>query len=150
MSQPQIQVAPDHFEVAASDTLLVARLCSGIAVCIHDTLEEAGALLHLRLVVRGAQRTDMTDITLASELLLLERCLAALRETAPGARHLQARLVAHHTEGVAAQSGCGAMLDLLHPCLEEAGVQMLAPDVAPGQPRQVRFRPAMGWVHTRE
>ena len=57
--------------------------------------EEAGALLHLRGIVRTAKPIDVTDSTLATELLLLDRCLASLREAAPAARHLQARMVVH-------------------------------------------------------
>jgi hypothetical protein len=33
--------------------------------------------------------------------------------------------------------------------LEDAGVQLQPPDIAAGPVRTLRFRPSMGWVHTR-
>ena len=35
------------------------------------------------MIVRTAKPIDVTDSTLATELLLLDRCLASLRESAP-------------------------------------------------------------------
>src|SRR3977135_501797 len=94
-AQREITVAPDRFEVAADDAILVTELRSAIAVCVHDAVEEAGALLHLRCIVRTPKPVDMTDSTLATELLLLDRCIESMRELAPTARNLQARVVAH-------------------------------------------------------
>ena len=84
--QREVVVAPDRFEIVADDALLVARLQSAIAVCIYDAVEEAGALLHLRFIVRNPRPAELTDTTLATELLLLDRCIESLRETMPGAQ----------------------------------------------------------------
>src|SRR6202046_4702135 len=83
--QPEITVSPDRFEVTGEDVVLVAELRSAIAVCVYDAVEEAGALLHLRCVVRVTKASDMTDTTLATELLLLDRCVESMREMAPAA-----------------------------------------------------------------
>ena len=64
---------PDRFEVVADDTLFTVDLHSALAICIYDAVEEAGALLHLRIIARGASPADVTDTTLATELLLLDR-----------------------------------------------------------------------------
>src|SRR5256885_14960795 len=80
MASPEIQVAPDRLEVSSGETLLVAELGSAIAVCVYDADEEAGALLHLRCIVRHSKPADVTDTTLATELLLLHRCLESLRD----------------------------------------------------------------------
>jgi hypothetical protein len=79
--QREITVAPDRFEVAADDAILVTELRSAIAVCVYDAVEEAGALLHLRCIVRSPKPVDMTDSTLATELLLLDRCVESMRAT---------------------------------------------------------------------
>ena len=51
--QSEITVAPDHFEVTGEDAvLIITQLRSAIAICVYDAVEEAGALLHLRCVVR--------------------------------------------------------------------------------------------------
>jgi chemotaxis receptor (MCP) glutamine deamidase CheD len=149
MASPEIQVAPDRFEVTAEDAILVAELRSAIAVCVYDATEQAGALLHLRCIIRSSKPADVTDTTLATELLLLERCLEALREAAPGARRLQARIVAHLAESAQAPSVYDTMLGLLRHFLADAGVRLLPDDVAAGAARMLRFRPGMGWVHTR-
>jgi chemotaxis receptor (MCP) glutamine deamidase CheD len=145
----EIHVAPDRFEVTAEDAILTTELQSAVAVCMYDAAEEAGALLHLRCIVRTTKPLDVTDTTLATELLLLDRCLEALRAAAPAARHLQARIVAHLAESVHARPMCETVMNIVRHYLTDAGVRMLPEDVAAGPVRTLRFRPGMGWVHTR-
>jgi chemotaxis receptor (MCP) glutamine deamidase CheD len=149
MEQREVNVAPDKFEVAVEDVLLVTQLKSALAVCVYDAQEEAGALLHLRCIVRSAKPIDVTDSTLATELLLLDRCLAALRESAPAARHLQARIVVHLADAPQAAAMCDTMVALVKHYLEDGEVRVLPEDIAGGPVRALRFRPSMGWVHTR-
>ena len=149
MAGEEIHVAPDRFEITAGDTLLTTELHSAIAVCVYDATVEAGALLHLRCIVRAAKPTDVTDTTLATELLLLDRCLESLRAAAPAARHLQARVVVHLEEASHARPACETVVALVRHYLEDAGVQVLPEDIAGGPARTLRFRPSMGWVHTR-
>jgi chemotaxis receptor (MCP) glutamine deamidase CheD len=144
-SRREIHVAPDRFEVTAEDAILITELRSAVAVCVYDAAEEAGALLHLRCIVKPSKPADVTDTTLATELLLLDRCLEALREAAPEARHLQARIVAHLGEGAV----CETLVGMVRHYLSDAGVQLLPEDIAAGPVRTLRFRPGMGWVHTR-
>jgi chemotaxis receptor (MCP) glutamine deamidase CheD len=150
MENREIHVAPDRFEVTAGEALLTTELSSAIAVCVYDAAEEAGALLHLRCIARSSKPTDVTDTTLATELLLLDRCLESLRATAPAARHLQARIVVHlFEEAPQVRSNCETVVTLVKRFLEDAGVQLLPEDIAAGPARTLRFRPSMGWVHTR-
>src|SRR5581483_1674531 len=111
--QPEIVVAPDHFEVTGEDAVLVTELQSAIAVCVYDAVEEAGALLHLRCLVRSPKPVDMTDTTLATELLLLDRCVETMRDLSPGARNLQARVVAHLADHPRARETCDSMLTMV-------------------------------------
>jgi chemotaxis receptor (MCP) glutamine deamidase CheD len=149
MATREINVAPDKFEVILGDVLLVTELDSAIAVCVYDAAEEAGALLHLRCIVRTSKPADVTDTTLATELLLLDRCVASLRESAPAARHLQARIVVHVSDAPQARSACDNMIIMVKHYLEDAGVELQPEDIAAGPVRTLRFRPSMGWVHTR-
>jgi chemotaxis receptor (MCP) glutamine deamidase CheD len=149
MQSAEIQVAPDRFELSSGEALLVTELRSAIAVCVYDAAEEAGALLHLRCIVRSSRPADVTDTTLATELLLLDRCLEALRAAAPAARHLQARIVVHLAETPLARPACETVVAMVRHYLEDAGVQVLPEDIAAGPVRVLRFRPSMGWVHTR-
>ena len=147
--QPEITVAPDHFEVTDVDSVLVAELRSAIAVCIYDAVEEAGALLHLRCVVRVSKPSDMTDTTLATELLLLDRCVESMREAAPAARNLQARIFAHVDDHPMAPQVCDAALTLVKHFLADSGVRLLPVEMHAGPARMLRFRPSMGWVQSR-
>jgi chemotaxis receptor (MCP) glutamine deamidase CheD len=149
MADKEIHVAPDRFEVTAGEALLTTELRSALAVCVFDASAEAGALLHRRCIVRNAKPADVTDTTLATELLLLDRCLESLRQTAPGARALQARIVVHLSEAPQARSACESVLAMVRDYLEDAGVQLQPEDIAAGPVRTLRFRPSMGWVHTR-
>jgi chemotaxis receptor (MCP) glutamine deamidase CheD len=145
----EVHVAPDRFEITSGEALLLAELSSAIAVCVYDADVEAGALLHLRCLPKRTNPAEVTDITLATELLLLHRCLEALREAAPGARHLQARIIANLSADSGVRPGCEVVIKLVRHYLEDAGVEVLPEDVAEGPKRALRFRPAMGWVHTR-
>jgi chemotaxis receptor (MCP) glutamine deamidase CheD len=130
----ELSVAPDRFEVVSDDAILVAELSSAIAVCIYDAMEEAGALLHLRFIVRTSKPADVTDTTLATELLLLDRCVESLRETVPTARNLQAKIAAQLPAGY---------------YLTDAGMEVSPTDATAGTTRHLRFRPCMGWVQIR-
>jgi chemotaxis receptor (MCP) glutamine deamidase CheD len=140
----QVSVPPDRFEVVADDTVFTVSLQSALALCIYDAVDDAGALLHLRLISRGTQPTDATDTTLATELLLLDRCVEALREIAPGARALQAKIAAHLSEEHAQRHACDSMLLLIRHFLADVEIKEVSADVCAGAPRTLRFRPSMG------
>jgi len=148
-SNREITVAPDHFEVTEADATLVTELHSAIAVCVYDAVEEAGGLLHLRCIVRSPKPADMTDTTLATELLLLDRCVESMRELAPAARNLQARVVAHLSDHPKAQETCEVVLTMVQHFLADAGITILPLEMMSGPPRSLRFRPSMGWLQTR-
>jgi len=145
-SHREVLVAPDRFEIVSDDAVLVAELRSATAVCIYDAVEEAGALLHLRFIIRSAKPVDVTDTTLATELLLLDRCIESLREAMPNARNLQAKIAAHLPDNPHAQQACDNVLTLVKHFLDDSGMSVVTSDVAAGAPRELRFRPAMGWM----
>jgi chemotaxis receptor (MCP) glutamine deamidase CheD len=145
----EVIVAPDRFEVVTDDAVLKAELHSAIAVCVYDAVEEAGALLHLRFIIRGPKPLDVTDTTLATELLLLDRCVESFREAAPGARNLQAKIAAHLPDGPDAMGPCRTVLTLVSCFLQDAGATTSSPDMTVGTPRRLTFRPSMGWLHLR-
>ena len=145
----EVVVAPDRFEVVTDDVVLRAELQSAIAVCMYDAVDESGALLHLRFILSGSQPLDVTDTTLATELLLLDRCIESLREAAPAARNLQAKVAAHLPDDARAVEACEKVLTLIGHFLKDAGAKAGPADVAVGTPRRLQFRPGMGWLHLR-
>jgi len=148
METREIHVAPDRFELSSGEALLVTELSSAIAVCLYNAAEEAGALLHLRCIVKSAKPADVTDTTLATELLLLDRCIQSLREQSPAARDMQARIIVHLADTPQARAAYDSVIKMVRHFLVDANVTLLPEDVATGQPRRLRFRPNMGWVHT--
>jgi chemotaxis receptor (MCP) glutamine deamidase CheD len=145
----QVSVPPDRFEVTSDDTVFTVDLQSALALCIYDAVDQAGALLHLRVIARGTKPIDVTDTTLATELLLLDRCVQTLREIAPGARALQAKIAAHLPEGELAQRACDSILTLVRDFLADVNIAEVSADVAAGAPRTLRFDPGMGTLQIR-
>lgn len=148
-AQREITVAPDRFEIAEDDAIFVTELRSAIAVCVYDAVEEAGALLHLRCIIRSPKPIDMTDTTLATELLLLDRCVESMREAAPAARNLQARVIVHLSDLPHARETVDPVLTMVEDFLSDAGLRVSPLDIASGPVRTVRFRPSMGWLQTK-
>ena len=44
---------------------------------------------------------------------------------------------------------CDTVVTVVRHFLSDAGVEVLPEDIAMGPARTLRFRPGMGWVHTR-
>ena len=151
MSVPtrEILVGTDQFEVVTEDLLLRAKLSCAMAVCVFDTVDEAGALLHLRCVARAGGNPDATDTTLATELLLLDRCVESLRKAAPQARALKARIVVHLPENSNARAACESTLTLVTHFMEDIGAELAPLDLGTAEPREVLFRPCMGTLQVR-
>jgi chemotaxis receptor (MCP) glutamine deamidase CheD len=141
-----VDVPPDHYQVVTDDAVLSAALEATLAICLYDAVEEPGALLHLRFIARGAEASDVTDRTLATDLLLLDRCVTELRETLPRTPALQGRLVAAVTDDAVAKSAAEAVMALVQEYLKDSEVAIVSFDVGFGAQRQLRFRPSMGEV----
>jgi hypothetical protein len=144
-SLPAVRVvALDHFEVLAHDGVLQAVLDGSMVVCFYDAVEEAGAMVHLRILPLGRPGVDASDETLAADLLLLDRCLENLRKLAPNARHWQGRIVSHFgPDGILQPVGIGVRDSVAHSCTD-SGVVVVQSDAEFGGPVTVSFRPAMG------
>jgi len=148
---PSIIVEPDHFRASSDNSLLTAQLSATFVVCFYDAVHEAGAMVHLRSGAPGrAHDAELTDTTLSSDLLLIDRCLEELRAATPRAQHWQARLLAQVDSAPAARARFDGMRDLMSAFLNDAGVTLVSCEILDGAGAQVRFDPAMGktWVAT--
>jgi len=139
-----VEVPPDHFEVASDDVLFTALLDGTLAVCLYDAVEEHGALLHLRFIARGSNQADVTDRTLASDLLLLDRCVQGFREAMERGIDVQGKIAASVEAGEPARQAAAAVLALIGEYLIDAGVRIVSHEVEYGLARRLRFRPSMG------
>lgn len=142
----RVEVPADHFEIVQDDAVFEASLENSVAICLYDAVEEPGALLHLRFIARGAVQLDVTDRTLASDLLLLDRCVTGLAESLPRSPNLQGKIVAHVASGAGAMQAAEAVLALVGEYLRDGGVTIVSSDVDHGGRRRLAFRPSMGQV----
>lgn len=141
----QIDVAVDSFVVAREDHVLCARLHRSFALCISDEVQDSGALVHVRADRPGRvnDNPELTDNTLSTDLLLLDRCMAALREAEPRARHWQARFVAHADPESGGFDRLSALQAFIEVYLEDAGVKLTSTVTHDGPARRLSFRPAL-------
>ena len=95
-----------------------------------------------------ARDPDLTDNTLSGDLALLDRAMRELTGANPRAQHWRARLVAHSEDQEAARNRCEALQAFIVAFLQDAGVTVVGSAVHVADSVTVRFRPAMGQVHT--
>ena len=72
---------------------------------VFITLTARNLNRHLRIIARGEQRLELTDRTLATDLLLLDGCVAELRRISPRAQNLQGKIAAHVDDQIAGTVG---------------------------------------------
>ena len=146
---PEIRVEPDHFDVVTRDVILVARLESTFALCLYDAVLESGALVHLRVGPPGrVQDPELTDTTLATDLLLLDRCFVELRKVEPRAQHWQAKVVGQVQDSPGARERFDGVQSFLAAFLDDSDVKLVSCDVHVENVQLLRFRPAMGHVRS--
>ncbi len=69
----EVMVAPDTYHVSPEPMLLIADLHGALALCLHDEGRGVGGLLHLRFKGGTGRPSDVTDNTLSSVLVVLDR-----------------------------------------------------------------------------
>ena len=145
----EISVEPDHFDVVNSDVVLVARLESTFALCLYDAVLESGALIHLRVAPPGrVQDPNLTDTTLSTDLLLLDRCFVELRKAEPRAQHWQAKVVGQVQDLPGARERFAGVQSFLSAFLADANVKLVSCDTHVNHVQLLKFRPAMGHVRS--
>ena len=110
---PEIVVESDEFRVSKQSQLLACELRGALAICVYDDTQAVGGLLHLRYVATANNEPiDLTDNTLSSDLLLMDRFCKELR--AAGARKQSWRVsIFGHTPDVPGMQGPAAtVIDL--------------------------------------
>jgi chemotaxis receptor (MCP) glutamine deamidase CheD len=148
-SVPEIRVEPDHFDVTTNDVVLVARLESTFALCLYDAVLESGALVHLRVAPPGrVQDPELTDTTLSTDLLLLDRCFAELRKSEPRAQHWQAKVVGQVQDAPGARERFDGVQAFLSAFLNDTKVKLVSCDTHVEHVQLLKFRPAMGHVRS--
>lgn len=104
----------DGYRIAREAVPLSCELNAAVAVCVHDDTQGVGGLLHLRFVPHNqAKPLDLTDNTLSSDLLLLDRFCKDLRAEGARKQSWRVRLIGHIPTTNGMETPAATLLDLL-------------------------------------
>lgn len=144
----EYQVRPDEFRVSRESVLLTSHLNSAMAVCVHDDTQGVGGMLHLRYVATENDKpVELTDNTLSSDLLLLDRFCKELRSLGARKHSWRVRILGHMKQEV--DEAAATVLDLVQAYFSDSRLpvdtrEVTRPDgiVLRMDPREGRF-----WLH---
>lgn len=109
----EVMVQPDAYWVSREDSLLVAELRAALAICVYDDTRPAAGLLHLRYVaISNNQPLDLTDNTLSSGLLLMDRFCKELRLVGARKRSWRVNIYGHTPDTPGMAGPAATVLDL--------------------------------------
>jgi hypothetical protein len=144
----EVIVAPDTYHVSPEPMLLIADLHGALALCLHDEGRSVGGLLHLRFMGGSGRPSDVTDNTLSSVLVVLDRFKRAVLGNSACGDEVQARILAHALPPTDAGEPSASLVDLIQADLADGkiacGTQITRRTLA----LRVCFQPVEGrvWV----
>ncbi len=110
----EIIVDPGTYRVSPEPVILLANLAGALALCLHDEARGVGGLLHLNFTNGDGRPSDVTDNTLSSVLVLLDRFKRAVMGDQSHEDEVQARVIAHALPPAAgADPEPASMVDLI-------------------------------------
>jgi chemotaxis receptor (MCP) glutamine deamidase CheD len=118
----EVIVAPDTFEVSPEPMLMIAELHGALALCLHDEARRVGGLLHLRFMGGTGRPSDVTDNTLSSVLVVLDRFKRAVLGNATSGDEVQARILAHALPPTDAGEPSASLVDLIRADLADGKI----------------------------
>lgn len=140
-------IEPDGFKIARDASPLTAHLQAAVAVCVHDDTQGVGGLLHLRYLAKGQTKPlDLTDNTLSSDLLLLDRFCKDLRTQGARKHSWRVRLVGHIPDGGDLDRPAATLLDLLRAYFADGRLPVECKEFHREQKLIVRLQPREGQV----
>jgi hypothetical protein len=111
---PELVVEADAFRVARETALLVCEIRAALAVCVYDDTQGVGGLLHLRYVATNNDKPlDLTDNTLSSNLLLMDRFCKELRSAGARKQSWRVSIIAHTPQLPGIEGPAATVLDLV-------------------------------------
>jgi hypothetical protein len=144
----ELLVAPDSYQVSAEPLRLVADLCGALAVCVHDEARGLGGLLHLRFTGPESRPSEVTDNTLSSMLLVLDRFKKAVLGSTVRHDEVHARVLAHALPPRGDAEPAASIVDLIQADFAEDKIHCGAQTVRRTPVLRVYFEPFAGrmWV----
>lgn len=142
----EILVAPDTYEVSPEPVLLVADLSGAFALCLHDEARGVGGLLHMRFVGQSGRPSDVTDNTLNSVLVVLDRFKRGVIGNATRRDDIQARILAHALPRTDEGEPSATLVDLIRADLADGRIACGTQVTRRTEPVRVCFQPFAGRV----
>ena len=145
----EMMVQADTFRVARDNALLVCELRAALAVCVYDDTQGVGGLLHLRYVATSNdQPIDLTDNTLSSDLLLMDRFCKELRTEGARKQSWRVSILAHTPLQPCMDGPAATVLDLVKAYFGDARLPLEVKEQRRELGTLVRFDPREGriWV----
>jgi len=144
----EVMVAPDTYHVSPEPMLMIADLHGALALCLHDEGRAVGGLLHLRFMGGTGRPSDVTDNTLSSVLVVLDRFKRAVLGNATRADEVQARIIAHALPPTDAGEPSASLVDLIKADLADGKIACGTQTTRRTKALRVCFQPFEGrvWV----
>ena len=144
----EILVAPDTYHVSPEPMLLIADLHGALALCLHDEGRGVGGLLHLKFMGGTGRPSDVTDNTLSSVLVVLDRFKRAVLGNTSKRDEIQARILAHALPPTDAGEPSASLVDLIQADLADGKIACGTQTTRKIDPIRVCFQPFEGrvWV----
>jgi chemotaxis receptor (MCP) glutamine deamidase CheD len=144
----EVIVAPDTYHVSPEPMLMIADLQGALALCLHDEGRGVGGLLHLRFMGGTGRPSDVTDNTLSSVLVVLDRFKRAVLGNATCADEVQARILAHALPPTDAGEPSASLVDLIKADLSDGKISCGTQITRRTESLRVCFQPCEGrvWV----
>jgi hypothetical protein len=143
-----VVVAPDTYHVSPEPMLLIAELRGAMALCLHDEARGVGGLLHLKFIGDSGRPSDVTDNTLSSVLVVLDRFKRAVLGNSVKRDDIQARILAHALPPTDEGEPTASLVDLIQADLADGKISCGSQTMRRTEPLRVCFQPFEGrvWV----
>lgn len=142
----EVVVAPDTYHVSPEPMLLIADLDGALALCLHDEARGVGGLLHLKFMGGTGRPSDVTDNTLSSVLVVLDRFKRGVVGSASKRDDIQARILAHALPPTGADEPSASLVDLIQADFADGKISCGTQTVRRVEPLRVCFQPFEGRV----
>jgi chemotaxis receptor (MCP) glutamine deamidase CheD len=142
----EIVVAPDTYHVSPEAVLMTAELFGALALCLHDEGRGVGGMLHLRFIDGNGRPSDVTDNTLSSVLVVLDRFKRGVIRDSTRRDEIQARIFAHALPPLDAREPTATLVDLIRADLADGKVTCGTQVTRRKEPVRVCFQPFEGRV----
>jgi chemotaxis receptor (MCP) glutamine deamidase CheD len=139
-------IAPDTYQVSTESLLMIADLEGALALCLHDEGRGVGGLLHLRFMGNTGRPSDITDNTLSSVLVVLDRFKRAVMGNTRRMDDIQARILAHARPPQDSKEPSASLVDLIKADLADNRISCGTQMVRRTEPVRVCFQPFEGRV----